>query len=272
MIKLIAMDMDGTLLSADHQTVSPGNKEVLKEAHLKGIKLAIATGRTLSTIGNICDQVPEIDYIMFSNGAGVYDRKKDLIFYHNTMSAGLCNKYMHFVLNRCRLAELYIDGHAYALRYNGKEISADDLPPVFRPMLGKEIGIADNYEFGNGIEKAIFFFNNTDDYLISRESLTGSDEIFATSSIVNTIEFTKAGVDKGSAIRAICDYIEISSDEVMALGDAENDIPMLKAAGYGIAMDNADEITKRHSRFITGKNTEDGVAAAIIKYALKNNK
>ena len=79
MIKLIAMDMDGTLLSPDHKTVAEADKSALIKAHESGIKLAVSTGRTLSTVGDICSQIPEIDYIIFSNGAGIYDRSADKI-------------------------------------------------------------------------------------------------------------------------------------------------------------------------------------------------
>ena len=75
MVKLIALDLDGTLMSADHMTVTQKTKEALRLAHDRGAKISIATGRTLAIIGDVCEQVPEIDYIIYSNGAGVYDRR-----------------------------------------------------------------------------------------------------------------------------------------------------------------------------------------------------
>ena len=69
MIKMIALDLDGTLMYTDHMTVTENNRRALKHAHEHGSKIAISTGRTLAIIGDVCEQVPEIDYIMFSNGA-----------------------------------------------------------------------------------------------------------------------------------------------------------------------------------------------------------
>ena len=76
-IKLIATDLDGTLMSGDHLTVSPRTVAALQAAHDRGVCLAIATGRTLDFIDHVTAQVPFVDYVIYSNGAAVYDRKND---------------------------------------------------------------------------------------------------------------------------------------------------------------------------------------------------
>ena len=79
MVKLIALDLDGTLTSADHMTVTQKTRDALKRAHDAGAKISIATGRTVAIIGDICQQVPEIDYVIYSNVAGVLDRRNQKI-------------------------------------------------------------------------------------------------------------------------------------------------------------------------------------------------
>ena len=271
MIKLIAMDMDGTLLSDDHISVSQNNRDALAEAHSKGIKLAIATGRTLSTTGNICDQIPEIDYIMFSNGAGVYDRLKDKIFYKNCMEWETASSFLPYLEKYSRFIELYVDGRAYAQNKDGEEFPYSIIPPVFIKELGKGITVVKDFTAelkGRDVEKVIFYTESEKDSDTALSYLTSIPDIFVSSSVKSSIEFTKAGADKGSAVSGICRYMGITEDEVMALGDAGNDIPMLRTAGYGIAMENADDITKSAARFITDRNTGDGVAKAIYKFAL----
>ena len=81
MIKLIALDLDGTLMYTDHITVTEENRAALKKAHEKGASLAVATGRTLAIIGDVCEQIPEIDYVIYSNGAAVYDRRQSKNIY-----------------------------------------------------------------------------------------------------------------------------------------------------------------------------------------------
>ena len=258
MIKLIAMDMDGTLLSPNHKTVADADKEALIKAHESGIKLAISTGRTLSTIGDICTQIPEIDFIIFSNGAGIYDRQTEKIIYRNNMPAETAEKYLPYIEERSGFIEAYIDGVAYA--------------PVFRAMFGTGVIVTDDFTkvYGEyGIEKVIFYIADSSVCIEAEKYLRTQPEIFVTSSVGRSIEFTKAGTDKGDALQALCEYIGAEPEEAMALGDAGNDIPMIKAAGYGIAMENADEKTKAAAKYITKTNAENGVAAAIYKYAIE---
>ena len=118
------------------------------------------------------------------------------------------------------------------------------------------------------MEKVIFYTESETDSDSALTYLSSIPDIFVSSSVKSSIEFTKAGADKGSAVSGICRYMGITEEEVMALGDAGNDIPMLRTAGYGIAMENADDKTKSAARFITDRNTGDGVAKAIYKYAL----
>lgn len=272
MIKLIAMDMDGTLLSPDHKTVADADKEALIKAHEIGIRLAISTGRTLSTIGDICSQIPEIDYIIFSNGAGIYDRKAEAIIYRNNMPPETAEKYLPYIEERSGFIEAYIDGIAYALKRAGRDFDYDLIPPVFRAMFGTGVIVIDDFTkvYGEyGIEKVIFYIADSAVCVEADKYLRSKPEIFVTSSVGRSIEFTKAGTDKGDALRALCEYIYANPEEAMALGDASNDIPMIKAAGFGIAMENADEKTKQEAKYITKANAKNGVAAAIYKYALK---
>jgi len=92
--------------------------------------------------------------------------------------------------------------------------------------------------------------------------------IDCTSPVSGDIEITLKGVDKAKALETVCWQLGISKDEVMAFGDADNDIKMLEFAGYGAAMGNADEKCKRAASFITLSNADDGVAAAVEKYVL----
>ena len=84
-LKIIAMDLDGTLMAPDHITVTDKTKAALEKAHNMGIKTVIATGRTLSVIKDVLKQVPFIDYVIYSNGAVVYDRCKGENIYTNYM-------------------------------------------------------------------------------------------------------------------------------------------------------------------------------------------
>ena len=135
MVKLIALDMDGTLMSTDHVTVSEENRRALRKAHEKGIKISIATGRTLSIIGDVCEQVPEIDYVIFSNGAGVYDRRNGKVIYENYMTWEFCEPVIRYPDSDPLMTEVYCDGQSYMRSDSVKYIDSEYYPASFLDKL-----------------------------------------------------------------------------------------------------------------------------------------
>ena len=85
-IKIIATDLDGTLMAPDHLTVTQRTKKALSDAHDKGIKVSIATGRALDFTEGVTNQIPFADYVICSNGASVYDRNNDKFIYTNLVT------------------------------------------------------------------------------------------------------------------------------------------------------------------------------------------
>lgn len=100
---------------------------------------------------------------------------------------------------------------------------------------------------------------------VLRKELMAIPELSISSSMYNNLEVNAKGADKGSALLWLADYLGIDREETMSFGDGENDIPMIQAAGIGVAMENALDTVKAAADMITLKNDEDGVAAAIRK-------
>ena len=96
----------------------------------------------------------------------------------------------------------------------------------------------------------------------------GITQSVLTHSGTHNIEIMPAGIDKGSGVAELAEYFHIGLDEVMAIGDQDNDLPMIRLAGWGVAMGNATEDVKSQARLVTLSNAEDGVAYAIRHYAL----
>jgi Cof subfamily protein (haloacid dehalogenase superfamily) len=209
---------------------------------------------------------------MFSNGAAVYDCRKKEIFYKNCLYWETVSENLGYLENISRFIELYIDGRAYVQKKDGDEFPYEIIPKVFTALIGTGISVVTDFGkelAGREVEKVIFYVEKPENCKEAFVYLSEKPGIFVTSSVGSSAEFTKAGTDKGSALTGICNYLNIDTGNAMALGDAGNDIPMLKTAGYGIAMANADEATKKAARFITGSNTDDGVASAVYQYAIK---
>lgn len=269
MVKLIALDMDGTLMSPDHTTVSEENKKALREAHDKGVKIAISTGRTLSLVGNVCEQVPEIDYILFSNGAGVYDRKADKIIYSNTMSWETAHDILKYLDDKPIFIEMYANGRSHVQKDKEKLFPFEIFPREFIESLFCGMTICESLEKeleGQNIEKFTTFiidpavFRDTWDYLSSL------DNLLVTTSIDLSIEMTKKETHKGDALSGMCKVLGIDASECMAFGDANNDLSMLEFAGYSFAMGNASEECKKAAKYITKSNAESGVAFGIKQF------
>ena len=98
MIKLIATDLDGTLMAPDHLTVTDRTYNALKTAHDKGIKIAVATGRPMTLIDNVISQVPFVDYIIYSNGSCVFDRNVKKIIHSDLIEDKLAREIVEYFL------------------------------------------------------------------------------------------------------------------------------------------------------------------------------
>lgn len=266
MIKLIALDMDGTLMSPDHITVSEQNKAALKMAHNKGAKITIATGRTLAIIGDVCQQVPEIDYIIYSNGAGVFDRKAQQSIYTKLMDWSLCESIVEHLDTLPVFLEIYIDGKSYVQQSKAQYFKEGVLPQEFVDKLMGQMTVVENLidtVRGKSIEKVTIYTCETELWHQLWDKLKQNHQIYLASSLPISMEFTKAGVDKGDALKGMCQALNIKAEECMAFGDAGNDIPMLKFAKYSYAMANGSEECRHAAKHQTKSNGEDGVAFGI---------
>ncbi|MDE6659600.1 MAG: HAD-IIB family hydrolase, partial [Eubacterium sp.] len=236
MIKLIAMDLDGTLMAPDHITVTEKTKSALEKAHDMGIKTVIATGRTLSVINDVLKQVPFIDYVIYSNGAGVYDRCKGENIYTNCMPAEVTEKVVDILESYPVYYELYANGVSNADENKIDFFKNKDLPAEFLDFYIKNLEKHKNiskFAKHNEIEKINLFYFDGEFYDEIREKLYAFDEIDKTSPVSGDIEMTYKGVNKGVALENMCKELCFTSDEVMSFGDADNDIEMLQFAGYG---------------------------------------
>ena len=154
-VKIITLDLDGTLMSPDHLTVSQENKDALRAAHEKGVKIAVATGRTLAIMGDVCTQVPQVDYIIHSNGAGVVDRKTGERLYSNLMSWDFSEKIIDFLNTKPCFYELYVDGKSYVQEDRAPYFITDVLPKEFIDALMDRMEVCTDAKaaiFGKDVE------------------------------------------------------------------------------------------------------------------------
>lgn len=271
-IKLIASDLDGTLMATDHVTVTERTKKALKAAQEKGAKIAICTGRALAVTESVKKQIPFIDYVIFSNGSGVYDCKTDKIIYEATIDEMRASRLISFFDEHNAYYNVYHKGNMYV------RSDADDsrfyktgVSSVFIDELKSKMNTVDNMQEkfkGKTAEVIITYFisQQTRDQLI--ELIESLGELEYVSSIMDNIEIVSAHSGKGAAIAALCKELGCTSENAMTFGDASNDCSMLEFAKYSFAMANGDEKCKASAKYSAPSNAEDGVAQIIEKYVL----
>lgn len=270
MIKLIATDLDGTLMAADHMTVTPRTVNALKAAADRGIKIAIATGRPMALIDAVIDQVPFVDYIIYSNGACVYDTVLKKVIYSDLIDSSAAFDLVKFLLENEVFFEVYLGGRSYYQLGTEKWFKTTQLPNSFINEVIKTMTACEDlseYVSGKGVEKITLYCLNDES---GRKFADKFSEygLAVASSFPGNVEATAATADKGRALKGICDLTGIDAGECMSFGDAGNDIPMLRFAGISFAMANATEECKAAAKAVTLSNSEDGLAAAVEKYAL----
>ena len=251
-IKLIALDLDGTLLNMEKK-VPQGNYQALKECEKAGIQIVPATGRGVGGIPPMIRELPGANYAITTNGAVVADLKK----YHSA-------------------TDPFIDGRAITEPASIDHMDEFGLSPEMQKLIRDTREVVPNVmEYvkttGAEAEKVNIFMADLEEREVLRKELMAIPELSISSSMYNNLEVNAKGADKGSALLWLADYLGIDREETMSFGDGENDIPMIQAAGIGVAMENALDTVKAAADMITLKNDEDGVAAAIRKIIFGSN-
>lgn len=276
-IELIAMDMDGTLLV--HSNVIPEeNIAALRQAHEAGIHLALCSGRIPDDMGFFAEDMGLPMHILALNGTCLMDRPLGGILRSDTIAPQTA---------RAILARLHAFPVAYSL-FSGHEI-VTSLPHVtddeLRIIIGKNItrpggrtvihrgGEGEDTLADRGINKFMVFTDGDSAPLQALKTGLELDmpEVEVSSSWANNIEINPAGCNKGTALRALADNLGIPMSRVMALGDNDNDVPMLRAAGYGVAMGNATPAAVAAADWLAPVNEASGVAAAVRCLALRQH-
>lgn len=271
-IKIIATDLDGTLLAPDHVSVTQRTLSALTNAHNKGVKIAISTGRTLSLIKDVAEKLPFVDYIIYSNGAGVYDcNKKKTVFVEPVKKDK--SEAITALLDRLGVYyNVYADGNIYLTPASDTSIFEKvDLPKDFLyQFLATAITVDDiNKETSDKATEMIVVYFAPEEARKEIMSLVNDlGGLHTVSSFSDNIEIMSAKASKGNAVSAICDILGCTSENAMTFGDAWNDCSMLEFAAHSFAMANGDEKCKMSAKNTCPSNAEDGVARMIEKYIL----
>ena len=274
-IRVLALDLDGTLLNMEKK-VPQGNYQALKECEKAGIQIVSATGRGVGGIPPMIRELPGANYAITTNGAVVADLKNNKAI----KTCGLSNEMIQRILNIAKkyhsATDPFIDGRAITEPASIDHMDEFGLSPEMQKLIRDTREVVPNVmEYvkttGAEAEKVNIFMADLEEREVLRKELMAIPELSISSSMYNNLEVNAKGADKGSALLWLADYLGIDREETMSFGDGENDIPMIQAAGIGVAMENALDTVKAAADMITLKNDEDGVAAAIRKIIFGSN-
>jgi len=274
-VKLIALDLDGTTLRSD-KSLSPRTEKALAEAIARDINVVIATGRCFGALPKVLTEFPGIQYAITSNGAQLVDmRHKKILSAHchtpeNVERIADILRQLDF---RRNMPEVFIDGEAYLERELYEATKRGEIGYRTREYVLQTRTPIDNYirfmlDHKNAVENVNVFFPSAGEQAEVMEKCRSLTGVTLTTSWDWNLEIGPANTTKAHTLLELADIVGVTKEEMMACGDSENDIPMMKLAAYPVAMGNAKDAVKKEAVFVSETNENDGVAVAIEKYAL----
>jgi len=274
--RLLAIDLDGTLLCPEGK-VSEENLDAIANAQAAGLTVTPCTGRGWREAKHVLDQVPDLGLGVFVTGAAVVEVESGKTRRHTEFDPAVADELVELLRHEPYAVLAYREpnrvGHEYLVTGTGevtenskwwfgftgsvlhenREVTQDDLDHTLRIGMvvpgsqAQRLLDAVNEQFAGRVEAHAFAAVQSPD----------PDEA------VHIIEVFPPGVDKWHGLSWIADQMGIGPDRVAVIGDEINDLAMLRAAGCGIAMENAVDAAKEHAAYVTKPNHDHGVAHAI---------
>lgn len=272
-IRLISLDLDGTLLN-DEKQVSPANKQALLDCIARGIYIVPTTGRTVDGIPDEVKGIPGVRYAITTNGAIIQDIKERKVLDSRKITWQLAMELLDVISCYHVMYDPYIDGRGISEPAFYDHMSEYGLSSQMQEMVKRTRDVYPNIrEFvehaKKPVEKINLFFLDQKEKARLRSLLEGWKNIVISSSTPNNLELNAPGATKGEAILRLAELLGLRRDQTMGVGDGENDFTMIQKAGVGVAMGNADPLLIQMADYVTGTNEEDGVAAAIRHFVFE---
>lgn len=287
MLKLLAIDLDGTLLNS-YGDISNENKEAIKYALNKGVEVVLASGRDPLTMQKISRELGIENYLIAGNGASVYDIKAQKNIYENFIDTNKALKIIKMCKENSIFFNLYTDKGIIteSLNFNVKVFNSENNHKASEKQTNIEI-VNDIYEYAQNnplnILKIIIcddskiIFNNISQKLKQIKGIEVLDVAHMSRKIIRVgteeveieyyyTEVSSKDVDKWNAIEYLINTLQIKKEEVMAIGDNINDKKMVQNSAVGVAMGKSALAIKNIGDFITEDNNSNGVKKAIYQY------
>lgn len=262
MVKMIVLDLDGTLLNSENK-VSENSKKYLKKLKDNGFIIVIASGRIYESINYVTDGFDFVNYVITDTGASCYDTSDGHTIFNNPIELKTAEKFKNFFDDNCLYIEICDKHTIYKYSDRKKDYYFVDASKNW------------NYIFNNCQKishiSLVMKTNEQVDELYDKlkKHIPELDINIMQDSFDNKkwIETISKGCTKSKAIAELANILNINKDEIIAFGDGLNDIDMLKKCGIGIALKNALPIVKKNANYVTNfDHNHDGVIEFLKEY------
>lgn len=288
MYKLVAIDLDGTMLNS-YGMVTENTKKAIKEAMNKGAEVIIASGRPIDSIKTIAKEIDSRKFFIAGNGALIYDIKNDEVIYDKYMKKQKILEMIKICEENSITYNVYTDKTilATALKYNVLYYHKENLKKQENKKTNISI-VKDMYEYVKNMKEEKFLkmticdenktiFNSIIRKLREIEEIEVLDVLHMSRKIIKQgteeipieyyyTEISSKNVDKWNAIEFLMEKLQIKKEEVMTIGDNINDKKMLKEAGLGVAMKGSAPDVLEVAKEITDTNNNEGVAKILQEH------
>ncbi len=272
--RLLAMDLDGTALGADPAQFAPDVLEAAQEAAAQGVTVVFATGRPLSVLPPVIREgsLPWLRYLVLNDGAQIWDRQQKRWLWQQTLSAAALDG-VEQVSEQFRVPVEFIDGaggYHVRLRWHAQLMQDTGVTAFHRNLLQTRL---------QPLEADAASLAPADIVKINMPRVPADcwDAVCAgleaagalpMECCAGALEITSAQAGKRQAVEFLAGQLGLSLADVMALGDSGNDLALLEAAGWGVAMGNASDAVKQAADAVTDTNRESGAAKAVRRWLL----
>ena len=269
-VRMIAFDLDGTLLTTDKR-LTDETRRTLEQAAKRGILLVPATGRPLTGMPAEVLGIPGVRYAVTANGARVVSTENGKILREKLISVEKARKVLDIYGEYDTLREIYYDGQGYMEAWQMEEL--DHYVPD--PNMAKYIrntrkcvpDLMKKFRQENrAMDKVQAVFACAGEKEQAFHRIREIEGVEATGALSYNIEVNAGGINKGEALLWLAGELGIDREEILAFGDGANDADMIRMAGIGAAMEVSVPEVRAAADILAGSNDEDGVARAIQRY------
>lgn len=270
-IKLIALDLDGTLLDS-RKRVSQRNLDALEKARRMGVLIVPVTGRPAQGLPQAVLDLPGLRYAVTSNGATIRDLQENRYLLEKHLTPADCLRVLEACADFDMIREVFREGVGY-LTQGDRDIlwARYEGTPMMEYVLGTRRVLPGSLEEflredDRPLEELFFLTDSPEVKEALRQRLSALPDISFADPAPKDLEVMVGGINKGEALLYLLNLLGIEPQETLAIGDGGSDLPLLKAAGIGVAMDNALPFVKEAADWVTASCDADGVALALERF------